>query len=102
MICQSTKRTFRQIWEAAWRYEGEILTYSGGIPAYSHVTKTLFFDEAKYIEVKKYLELSQTFLELRCLMMMLVVPKRIHKKDHHQAAFLSATISRVSSMIFLF
>ena len=41
-------------------------------------------------------ESSDTFVEMRNLLMMLVIPKRIHKKDNEQAAYLRAAIVRVS------
>ena len=41
---------------------------------------------------------SDSFVEMRNLMMMLVVPKRIHKKDNEQAAYLRAAIVRVSTL----
>ena len=42
-------------------------------------------------------ESSDSFLEMRNLLMMLVIPKRIHKKDAEQAAYLRAAIVRVST-----
>ena len=49
-----------------------------------------------YNKEKTQTESSNAFLEMRNLLMMLVVPKRIHKKDCEQAAYLRATIVRVS------
>ena len=40
---------------------------------------------------------SDTFLEMRNLLMMLVIPKRVDKKDAEQAAYLRAAIVRVST-----
>ena len=40
-------------------------------------------------------ESSETFLEIRNLMLMTVIPKRIHVKDHLQSAYLKAAIVRV-------
>ena len=42
-------------------------------------------------------ESSDTFLEMRNLLMMLVIPKRVDKKDKEQAAYLRAAIVRVST-----
>ena len=42
-------------------------------------------------------ESSDSFVEMRNLLMMLVIPKRIHKKDSEQAAYLRAAIIRVST-----
>ena len=42
-------------------------------------------------------ESSDTFVEMRNLLMMLVIPKRIHKKDAEQSAYLRAAIVRVST-----
>ena len=41
-------------------------------------------------------ESSDTFLEIRNLLLMMVLPKRIHKKDNLQSAYLRAAIARVS------
>ena len=41
-------------------------------------------------------ESSDTFLEIRNLLLMMVLPKRIHKKDNFQSAYLRAAIARVS------
>ena len=40
-------------------------------------------------------ESTETFLEIRNLMLMTVIPKRIHVKDHLQSAYLKAAIVRV-------
>lgn len=42
-------------------------------------------------------ESSDTFLEMRNLLMMLVIPKRVDKKDAEQAAYLRSAIVRVST-----
>ena len=42
-------------------------------------------------------ESSDSFVEMRNLLMMLVIPKRIHKKDKEQVAYLRAAIVRVST-----
>ena len=44
-------------------------------------------------------ESSDTFLEIRNLLLMMVLPKRIHKKDTLQSAYLRAAIVRVSYRI---
>ena len=41
-------------------------------------------------------ESSSTFLEIRNLLLMMVLPKRIHAKDNLQSAYLRAAIVRVS------
>ena len=41
-------------------------------------------------------ESSGTFLEIRNLLLMMVLPKRINKKDSLQSAYLRAAIARVS------
>ena len=41
-------------------------------------------------------ESSSTFLEIRNLLLMMVLPKRILKKDNLQSAYLRAAIARVS------
>ena len=42
---------------------------------------------------------SETFLEIRNLMLMTVIPKRIHFKDQLQSAYLKAAIVRVRCSI---
>ena len=49
-----------------------------------------------YNEAMKERESSELYLEIRNLMMMIIIPKRIHKKDSEQAAYLRASIVRVS------
>ena len=44
-------------------------------------------------------ESSSTFLEIRNLLLMMVLPKRIHKKDTLQSAYLRAAIARVSKRL---
>ena len=39
--------------------------------------------------------------EIRNLMMMILLPKRLHFDGAHQAAFLRAAVSRVSSLILI-
>ena len=46
-------------------------------------------------EMKKRVS-SEFYLEIRNLMMMIIIPKRIHKKDTEQQAYLRASIVRVS------
>ena len=41
-------------------------------------------------------ESSKLYLEIRNLMMMIIIPKRIHKKDSEQGAYLRSSIVRVS------
>ena len=52
-----------------------------------------YFD---YDKEKKERESSELYLEIRNLMMMIIIPKRIHKKDPEQGAYLRASIVRVS------
>ena len=39
---------------------------------------------------------DEFFLEVRNLLMMLIIPKKIHLKDKDQAAFVHATFARVN------
>ena len=82
MIRQSAKRTFKQILDNCWEWKINDLSYT--------------FDQQMYVEVVNYLQSNDVFLEIRCLMLMLVLPKRINKKDCYQAAYLRAAISRVT------
>ena len=49
-----------------------------------------------YNKEMKERESSEFYLEIRNLMMMIIIPKRIHKKDAEQGAYLKASIVRVS------
>ena len=40
-------------------------------------------------------ESSEMFLEIRNLLMMTIIPKKMDKKDHRQGAYLKAAVSRV-------
>ena len=82
MIRQSAKRTFKQVKDNGWTWSDN---------RGNHV-----FSDQKCSEMCSYLDSSEAFVELRCNMLMTVVPKRIHKKDQHQAAFVGAAISRVN------
>ena len=42
------------------------------------------------------LESSSTFLEIRNLMLMIIIPKKIHIKDSEQSAYVRAAFVRVS------
>ena len=53
-------------------------------------------DEFDYNREMKERESSELYLEIRNLMMMIIIPKRIHKKDAEQGAYLRASIVRVS------
>ena len=51
------------------------------------------FDFKKEMSIR---ESSDTFLEIRNLLLMMVLPKRINQKDSLQSAYLRAAIARVS------
>ena len=87
MIRQSAKRTWTQVKDNRWRYTDD------------YGNNEVFGDQ-KCSEMCSYLDSSEAFVELRCNMLMTVVPKRIHKKDQHQAAFVGAAISRVNILLF--
>ena len=53
-------------------------------------------DKFDYNEEMEVRESSEFYLEIRNLMMMIIIPKRIHKKDPEQGAYLRASIVRVS------
>ena len=86
MIRHSWKFTLDQMREAVnngiWPGKGE--------DGYGRETK---FD---YNKEMKGRESSELYLEIRNLMMMIIIPKRIHKKDPEQGAYLRASIVRVS------
>ena len=81
MIRHSWKFTLEQMKEAV--NNG---TWTGG----SSLNK---FDYNKEMQIR---ESSELYLEIRNLMMMIIIPKRIHKKDSEQGAYLRASIVRVS------
>ena len=56
-------------------------------------------DQFDYNKEMQERESSDLYLEIRNLMMMLIIPKRIHKKDSKQGAYLKASIVRVSLVI---
>ena len=52
-------------------------------------------------------ESSEMFLEIRNLLMLTIIPKKMDKKDYRQSAYLKAAVSRVKinfqiSFIFIF
>ena len=53
-------------------------------------------DEFDYKAEMSIRESSSTFLEIRNLLLMMVLPKRINEKDSLQSAYLRAAIARVS------
>ena len=87
MIRQSAKRTWKQVKDTGWTYKD-----------YNGINEV--FSDQKCSEMCSYLDSSEAFVEIRCNMLMTVVPKRIHKKDQHQAAFVGAAISRVNILLF--
>ena len=40
-------------------------------------------------------ESSEMFLEIRNLLMLTIIPKKMDKKDHRQSAYLKAAVARV-------
>ena len=87
MIRQSWKLTLDQMEEAV--NNG---TWTGN----SKESCMTWIDDFDYNDAMKERESSDLFLEIRNLMMMIIVPKRIHKKDSKQSAYLRASIVRVS------
>ena len=89
MIRHSWKFTLDQMKEAVnngtWDGKGKI-----SLVLYDYQG---IFDYNK--EMKKR-ESNEFYLEIRNLMMMIIIPKRIHKKDSKQGAYLRASIVRVS------
>ena len=53
-------------------------------------------DEAKMNELLDYINEDKVHVELRNLIMMILLPKKLHVDDQSQAAFLRAAVSRVS------
>ena len=58
----------------------------------------LGFDLNFEMDVRKS---SETYLEIRNLLLMTVIPKRIHVKDDLQSAYLKAAIVRVRYQMYL-
>ena len=81
MIRNTWKFTLLQMKQA---YENG--TWNGG-PTYN----TFDYNAANLIRKS-----SDTFLEIRNLLLMMVLPKRINQKDSLQSAYLRAAIARVS------
>ena len=47
----------------------------------------------------EYIRSEKTHVEIRNLIMMLLLPKKLHVDDHTQGAYLSAAVSRVKLLI---
>ena len=60
-----------------------------------------YADKFDYNKAMDERESSEFYLEIRNLMMMIIIPKRIHKKDPEQGAYLRAAIVRVSLVCIL-
>ena len=86
MIRQSWKYTLNQMKEALNSKSSD----GSGTLSNSDV-----FD---YDKEMKRRESSELYLEIRNLMMMIIIPKRIDKKDEEQKAYLRASIVRVSKV----
>ena len=67
--------------------------YKNGIWKPTQRRRLIEFDYNAEMSIR---ESSFTFLEIRNLLLMMVLPKRIHKKDNLQSAYLRAAIARVS------
>ena len=57
-------------------------------------------DEAKKNKCLKFINEEDTHKEIRNLVMMILLPKRLHFDGAHQAAFLRAAVSRVKQSKF--
>ena len=53
-------------------------------------------DEDKMNRLLRYISEEEVHVELRNLIMMILLPKKLHVDDQSQAAFLRAAVSRVS------
>ena len=71
-------------------------TWKRTINNYSHEFKNF----TRFKQIIEYVDTSEFFLEVRNLLMMIIIPKKIHKMDADQNAFVRATFARVT--IFLF
>ena len=60
-----------------------------------------FADNFDYNKEMRESESSDQYLEIRNLMMMIIIPKRIHVKDKGQGAYLKASIVRVSLGVYI-
>ena len=58
--------------------------------------KNLSFGNRQYKKELAELESIENFLEIRNLMLMTIIPKKLNAADHEQSAYLRAAISRVS------
>ena len=53
-------------------------------------------DQSIMDELLEYISSEEVHVELRNLIMMILLPKKLHVDDQSQAAFLRAAVSRVS------
>ena len=60
------------------------------------VPENLSFGNRQYKKELAELRSLENFLELRNLMLMTIIPKKLNAADHEQSAYLRAAISRVS------
>ena len=58
-------------------------------------------NEEKKKECLDYIKEEYTHKVIRNLIMMILLPKRLHFDGAHQAAFLRAAVSRVRTLIFI-
>ena len=58
-------------------------------------------NEEKKIDCLDYINKEDTHKVIRNLIMMILLPKRLHFDGAHQAAFLRAAVSRVRTLIFI-
>ena len=54
-------------------------------------------DQAKMNDCLSHISKEEVHVELRSLIMMILLPKKLHVDDSSQAAFLRAAVSRVNS-----
>merc|ERR1712147_481299 len=54
-------------------------------------------DEAKMSTLLEYINEEEVHVELRNLIMMILLPKKLHFDDKSQAAFLRAAVSRIAN-----
>ena len=67
-------------------------TWKRTINNYSHEFRNL----TSFKQTIEYVDTSEFFLEVRNLLMMIIIPKKIHKEDADQNAFVRATFARVT------
>ena len=84
----STTTSIRNTWKRTLKQMDEAMkngTWRGS-------KASQFFYSTELTDLKS----SSTFLEIRNLMLMIIIPKRIHIKDSEQSAYVRAAFARVS------